>query len=142
MSISAINISKYIVTKYTKKEKPITNLQLQKILYFIQKEFLNQNMSFKEDIQAWRFGPVVADVYHLFSNYGAMSIIENYSSEDTHIESKYIEIIDRITKVKSEMSPWALVAETHKENSAWHKTYAGGSGNKNVILPKLIKDDI
>lgn len=36
----ALDISKYIINKCVNDEKYISNLQLQKILYFIQKEFL------------------------------------------------------------------------------------------------------
>ena len=38
----ATELAKYIVTKCTNEDQPITNLQLQKILYYIQKEFLKQ----------------------------------------------------------------------------------------------------
>ena len=36
----AIDLSKYIVSKCVRDNIPISNLQLQKILYYIQKEFL------------------------------------------------------------------------------------------------------
>ena len=38
----AIDLSKYIVSKCVRDNIPISNLQLQKILYYIQREFLNQ----------------------------------------------------------------------------------------------------
>ena len=42
MAYSAVELSKYIITKCAKENKPISNLQLQKILYFIQKEYLQK----------------------------------------------------------------------------------------------------
>ena len=39
---SALELSKYIVTKCINDGKPISNLQLQKILYYIQRDFLKQ----------------------------------------------------------------------------------------------------
>ena len=39
---SALELSKYIVTKCINDGKPISNLQLQKILYYIQRDFLNK----------------------------------------------------------------------------------------------------
>ena len=39
---SALSMAKYIIDKCTKDEYPISNLQLQKILYYIQREFLQQ----------------------------------------------------------------------------------------------------
>lgn len=57
---SALDLSTYIVSKCIKDHSPISNLQLQKILYYIQKEFLkNDDIAFSDDIEAWQFGPVV-----------------------------------------------------------------------------------
>lgn len=38
----ALDVAKYIVNKCTSENRPITNLQLQKILYFLQKQHLEQ----------------------------------------------------------------------------------------------------
>jgi uncharacterized phage-associated protein len=44
-------------------QHPISNLQLQKILYYIQKTFLENGMvAFDDEIEAWKFGPVVPAV--------------------------------------------------------------------------------
>ena len=40
--LSALDLSKYIITKCMNDRKPISNLQLQKILYYIQVEFLRE----------------------------------------------------------------------------------------------------
>ena len=38
---SALEIAKYIIDKCTKDRCPVSNLQLQKILYYVQREFLS-----------------------------------------------------------------------------------------------------
>ena len=56
----AVDLSKYIVIKCAVDDYPITNLHLQKILYYIQKDFLQKDkLAFFEDVEAWQFGPVV-----------------------------------------------------------------------------------
>ena len=71
----AIDLANYIVEKCIKDDNPITNLQLQKILYFIQKDFLKRGTrAFSDDIEAWKFGPVVPNVYFYFCGFGAMPI--------------------------------------------------------------------
>ena len=61
---SALNVAKYIIDKCTRENYPISNLQLQKILYYIQREFLQRGpKAFPEEIEAWQFGPVVPEVY-------------------------------------------------------------------------------
>ena len=53
-----LELSKYIVMKCIKDNHPISNLQLQKILYYIQREFLQKlgMLAFSESIEAWPFG--------------------------------------------------------------------------------------
>lgn len=64
----AMDIANYVVWKYNRNDQFISALYLQKLLYFIQAQFLvMKNVScFKEDIVAWNFGPVVEDVYHKY----------------------------------------------------------------------------
>ena len=41
MSYNAIDLARYIISKCSKEQCPISNLQLQKILYYIQVEWLS-----------------------------------------------------------------------------------------------------
>ena len=75
LGLSAVDLSKYIVTKCAVDDCPISNLQLQKILYYIQKYFLkHDSIAFYDDIEAWQFGPVVPSSYYRFCGFGAMPI--------------------------------------------------------------------
>ena len=50
---SAIHLSKYIVSKCVSDGHPISNLQLQKMLYYIQKDYLSRDdQAFSDDIEA------------------------------------------------------------------------------------------
>ena len=64
---AALDVAKYIVDKCTSDKQPVSNLQLQKILYFLQKKYLidEKRILFSDEIQAWQFGPVVPEVYYL-----------------------------------------------------------------------------
>ena len=79
----ALEIAKYIIDKCTKDNCPISNLQLQKILYYIQREFLQQGeIAFPEEIEAWQFGPVVPEVYRQYCGFGALPIRMRYMVRD------------------------------------------------------------
>ena len=135
---TAINLSKYIVSKCINDSHPISNLQLQKILYYIQKDFLSRdNIAFPDNIEAWQFGPVVPNVYYYYCGYGAMpiTIATNYTSISS-LDKTYI---DQIVEAKRELNPWEMVAETHKENGAWAQIYKNGLGNHCIIPIDLIK---
>lgn len=62
--LDALTLAKYIVSKCTTDQCPISNLQLQKILYYIQVDFLKRTEQpvFSDNIEAWKFGPVVGYV--------------------------------------------------------------------------------
>lgn len=137
---SAIQIADYIVARCLDVGSPISNLQLNKIIYFIQKAFLNTNGYanglFAEDFEAWQFGPVVPNVYYRYCGFGGASILLkpmnliSLSIEETELVN---DIIDR----NCIRQPWELVKETHKPNGAWDRVFRNGYGN-HVIIPKAL----
>lgn len=131
----AINLAKYIIQRCNITNTPITNLKLQKILYYVQKYSLKTSgtSAFSDDIEAWQFGPVVPNVYYEFCGYGSMPIIGNFKHIDDFSEFNFI--IDE----KKDLNPWDMVEETHKENGAWYKIYNNGIGNREIIPVDLIK---
>lgn len=135
--MSAIELAKYVVTKCVKDDQPISNLQLQKILYYIQKDYLSRSdLAFSDEIEAWKFGPAVREVYYWFCGFGAMPIRAVY---DVSISSADTKKVDPIVEEKRSKSPWDLVEETHKPSGAWAQTFQNGSGNRSVIPIDLIK---
>lgn len=139
MAYKALDIAKYIVNKCTNDNKAVSNLALQKILYYIQREFLrNGSQAFEDDFEAWRFGPVVAEVYNYFCGFGAMPIRWNFDS--VNVDSTYKAIMNPIIEEKRLLNPWNLVADTHQEGRAWSQVYKNGSGIYRVIPKELIKE--
>lgn len=137
MAYSAVELSKYIVTKCANDKCPITNLQLQKILYYIQKDYLSRGeLAFEDQFEAWQFGPVIRAVYYYFCGNGAMPIISRY---DTKIDKSDRCYIDPIVEKKRTLNPWDLVEDTHKPSGAWYKVFNNGQGNKQIIRNNLIK---
>ena len=135
---SAKEIGKYIINKCTIDEEYISNLQLQKILFYIQEYYIKTKKEpiFTDEIQAWQFGPVVPEVYYEYCGYGAMPIYNEYK---TQIDEEEKRIIDPIIETKRAMKPWQLVEETHKKDGAWDRVYNHGIGNKQVIPVEYIE---
>ncbi len=136
----AINLAKYVVTKCVTDNKPISNLQLQKILFYIQKCHLKkEQIAFYDDIEAWKFGPVVPNVYYRFCGYGAMPITIPYKNID--ISPLDTELVNNCIEKHRDLSPWNLVNMTHVPGGAWDKTYNNGQGDGHIISLKLIKEE-
>lgn len=111
--MKALDLAHYIITKTTRENKPVCNLQLQKILYLIQKNFLQKNLgkAFKEGIEPRKIGPVIPVVYYEYCNFGAMSIHAKY--DDIDVPEK--ELIDSIIDENTNFYPW-LFAELIEKN--------------------------
>ncbi len=135
--LDALTLAKYIVSKCTTDQCPISNLQLQKILYYIQVDFLKRTEQpvFSDNIEAWKFGPVVPNVYYHFCGFGAMPIETNY---EVDLGMNTVSI-DNIICEKRDKKPWDLVEDTHADGKAWKKVFNNGEGNKKVISIELMR---
>lgn len=72
-----MDIANYLVLLSQKKNKIITNLQLQKILFFVNAKHLmdhNGQSLMNENFQRWTYGPVMRSVYSNFRGFGSDSI--------------------------------------------------------------------
>ena len=147
IAVYTINYSQYI-------KHPISNLKLQKLLYFIQGAFLAANGTpcFDEEIEAWSYGPVVPSVYKKFKRYGSNNIprIEEYviSSSANNIEIKSckainisetdLSFINSIIDKFKYISATSLINITHQFDSPWHKSYK--CGYNCIIKKELIRN--
>lgn len=137
---TARQVSSYIIKKCVNDREPISNLQLQKILYFIQRDYLRSdigNPAFNDDFEAWRFGPVIPEVYYDYSGFGSMAIDMWDNEPDIMLTDKVL--IDPVIEEKRNLDPWDLVEQTHKNGGAWALTYQNGNGYKKVIEKELIR---
>jgi uncharacterized phage-associated protein len=134
----AMTVAKYIVSKCTREKSPISNLQLQKLLYLIQKESLeiNDEPIFVDEIEAWRFGPAVPNVFFYFSGYGAMPIVFEYVVDE--IEDDDRELIDDVVDRKKMLHPWDYLEEICGDGGAWCRVWDGGAGDNKVIPVEMI----
>ena len=134
----AMDLANYIVDKCIKDNAPITNLQLQRILYFVQKDFLKKgSQAFSDYIEAWEFGPVVPNVYYYFCGFGATTISVSRDTAPNLSTDK--NIIDNIVEAKRDLESWVTAKETNKNTGAWFKVFNNGKGNRSIIPVNLIK---
>ena len=100
----------------------ITNLKLQKLLYYSQGFYLAMNDGkpfFNDSIVAWEHGPVVCDVYHEYKKFGSQLI--NRPETKSSLSADEQRYIKRIWKVFGQFSAWKLRDMTHQENP-WKDT--------------------
>ena len=135
---TAINIAKYIISYYYEHKRTVSNLKLQKLLYFIQAEFLvaKGERCFKEKIEAWDFGPVVPEVYKKYQMYGGANIPVFKTLEYGYISPDDKKLIDGILDECAPYSAAALVEITQNQRP-WKVAYYG---DDKEVRPDLIKE--
>lgn len=137
----ALTIARYIIEKCNDEKKSISNLKLQKILYFVQANFLvsKNQPCFSEQIEAWDFGPVVPEVYHEYKIYGGASIPAFFRDNAISvISTNDKKLIDEMIDSCADYSASALVEITHNQ-SPWLEAY-NKPGKNNVITNESIKN--
>lgn len=136
--MKALDVAAYIINLCIDEGNPVSNLQLQKIMYFTNSFYLKNNgkqLITDEPFEAWQFGPVIDNVYHKYSIYGGNPIInkQNYDIK-TEIMADLRNVIINLSNVSS----WSLVNLSHSKDGAWDKTYQNGLGNHKIIDENLI----
>lgn len=114
----------------------MTNLKLNKLLYFAQGEYLAnfEEPLFDEDFQAWRLGPVIKSIYDEYKACGRQPItyiddtfnIKDFSDEESNF------LTDILVKYGF-YSAQGLVKLSHKKGGPWATSYSEG---ENSIIAK------
>ncbi len=142
----------YIIEKLgEKKINDLTNLKLQKLLYFaygVHLSLFNEKL-FTDEIQAWKHGPVIPLIYTNFKNHGKNPIGSDVRAtilrddDSGEIETPRIDETNDENKAKSlfiacvsygDKKAWDLVDILHHgDNSAWKKHY--DQTKRGIIIP-------
>jgi uncharacterized phage-associated protein len=147
MSYSASLVAYAFVKKGIEDGRPLTQMKLQKVVYFAQgihlalyKEPLIKNV-----FQAWKYGPVIPEIYHTYKYYGSLPINDTEwvlsVQEDeialSHLDEKAWEAIDYTWDLLKDTNAVKLSNWTHQEGSPWAKSYSEGVNE--TLIPN---DDI
>ncbi|MCZ6116923.1 Panacea domain-containing protein [Campylobacter ureolyticus] len=145
--MKAQDLAVYIINRAIEFGNPVSNLKLQKILYFVNLLYLKKNKRFlisdirENPFEAWQFGPVIENVYYKFSHYGGLSINLLQPEPQYSMDENNKKTLDENIYKLIHIEPWTLVEWSHIKDGAWDKTYNGGLGNHQIIDEELIKQD-
>lgn len=121
---NVLDVARYVLAYCKEQGYIMSNLKLQKVLYFIQAEFLisRGTSCFKEKIEAWAFGPVVPEVYHEYKIFGSSNIIGNFLESGRPISRPDRELINGMVDACDRYSASELVTLTHNQDP-WRNAY-------------------
>mgnify|MGYP005883049583 FL=1 len=147
IEVKPIDIAKIILSK-----KSFCQLALEKIMYFVDCEYIKRygEPIFRDEFQAWDFGPVIPKVYRKYKFHGYDKIILT-NEQKLIVCSKMMKFkdYDKISSVIDEVieryegyTANDLVTESHEEGSPWDLVYNDGFGRNEIISKDLIKQCI
>jgi len=131
--LKVIDLSYFIIKRSNEMNNPISHLQLQKLLFILQKINLEKNKVplFNEKIYAWDFGTMIKEVYNEFCVFSSLKIIlsdTEYKNNFSQIklDDFLLDYIDEFSQKKS----WEI---SSIKNLTWEKIYDNGKGYKKLI---------
>lgn len=118
--IKAQDVAEYILAFANETGESVTNLKLQKMLYYAQAWHL-ANFSrplFDEDFEAWVHGPVLPSLYHQFKQSGYAPIVTGLREEDisTKFDDQTLNFLREVIRVYLPHGGYELELMTHKED--------------------------
>ncbi len=122
--ITSDTIADFVIHFYHDHGDCVTNLKLQKLVYYIQAWYLaiNNKPLFQDDFEAWVHGPVIPALYKRLKKYGFNDITEN--PKKPSLQESIVNHIKEVLSVYSGYSAFQLEQMTHKEEP-WIKARKG-----------------
>lgn len=149
-------MANWFIQKFDEHEKPITQLQLNKLVYLAHGWHLaigdEVGGLISEQIVAWKYGPIVPSLRSEFREFGS-NPIDRLADEDLGYDS-YIptleahaarqweySVLDFVFRRYGDLSGPALIELTHRPDSPWTIVTKGGTelGFNKVIPDELIR---
>lgn len=134
-AMTAKELSVDIITYAGINNYQITNLKLQKTLYYLQGYYSKKIGSplFTDDFEHWPYGPVIPSVYFAFCSFGADAIdVEPSAAPFSEYNSEEKKVIRDVINKCLSMTARSLVEQSHKE-SPWLSAKPSGVISYNSI---------
>jgi uncharacterized phage-associated protein len=145
----ARKVCNFLLAHYDAQLFDLTNLRLNKLLYFIQAESLARETDglIRSHFEAWQYGPVVRTVFDAFKGHESRWISSparylDYASGEYRvighddIQVEHAELIASVFDKYSGFSTRALVDLSHVKGGPWEVTYHAWLADK-TISPRI-----
>ncbi|MGX7681869.1 Panacea domain-containing protein [Jatrophihabitans sp. DSM 45814] len=119
MVYGALTIAKWFIAWAESEEADLSNLKLQKLLYYAQGHHLAMHDTplFSDNIQAWIHGPVVPDVYREYKRYESADVHldSNDDFQWVQVDPQTTDLLIKTWNTYGGYAAWTLRNMTHNE---------------------------
>lgn len=118
----------YLISKFNTDGKYVTNLHIQKLMYFFEAYYMNiydADKLYDCNFCAWAFGPVAIPLYKELKKFGndKIELTEENKKDGENISEDKKELLDIIYNAFKETPAMELVRLTHMPNSPWSEVW-------------------
>lgn len=137
---SALKIAKWFIAWATAEEADLSNLKLQKLLYYAQGHHVASRGEplFTDGLRAWSHGPVVPAVYHQYKSFGSSDITlpddDPFSWAD--IDPDTTQFLINVWETYGGYGAWRLRNMTHDE-SPWRRNFQPDGRDLDIPIEDL-----
>jgi uncharacterized phage-associated protein len=126
--IDSLTAASYFIIKAYEDgmEAEITNMKIQKLLYYSQclHLALYDEPLFPEEIQAWRYGPVCPPAYRFYSDFEALQLPIPSKNDLLEIPHEQKKVLEEVWENFGSYNAYRLSSMTHEE-FPWKKARKG-----------------
>lgn len=133
--LNVMDVANFLIYLMPEEENELTNLKLNKLMYFAQGHSLQRNNIplFHEDIQAWKHGPVIPQVYHNFKAYKNAPITRLCGEFDiSKFNDDEKELLVDVAREYGQYTGKTLRSMTHKAGTPWSQVY--NPQDRNIVI--------
>ena len=140
MVVSAHAVANEIIALADNDGKPLTNMQLQKLVFLSHGYTLAllEHPLYYDDTYAWQWGPVIRSLYKSLQKYGRGVVkkpLDAEAEDKLPSDGAEMEIIEAVWEGYGHLSGGQLSTITHKRNTPWSRTW---DSDPFGIIPKSL----
>lgn len=142
MTHTALQVANKIIAKGNELGKQYTPMQLIKLTYIAHGWMLGlfDRSLFEDKVEAWKFGPVIPELYHNIKSYRNNPITAPIPDvSDVSFERDELRVIDYVLKAYEQFDGVDLSKITHAKGTPWDQTYPHGENSwDNFYIPNIL----
>ena len=145
MKHDARTVANSLIEKSIEAGSHLTPLEIIKLVYFCHGWMLGlyRRPLIEQNVQAWRYGPVVADVYRSLKKHGGDPVADPIQFGGPTLQKAFDEfesdLIRQVYDVYGDLGGITLSRLTHAPGTPWHTVWRN-EGKNSTIPNALIQD--
>ena len=124
---NCFDIADYLLNKAKEENQLVDPMKLLKLTYIAHGYNLGffEKPLFSNQVQAWKYGTVIPDLYHVIKRFGNSYVDEEVVNlyKEKEVVGDQKKLLDFVWNAYKPLSGLQLSELTHQENTPWKKTF-------------------